>query len=57
MRIIMAAALIAAGAAFVIATPAAIPPAYAACDPEDHIDKTTANDARKKILAAGGKGK
>jgi len=49
---IAAAMLIAFGAAGYVPT-AAIHPAYAACDPEDHIDKSTANDARKRILAAG----
>jgi hypothetical protein len=33
--------------------PVAIAPAAAACDPGDKIDNTTANDARRKIVAAG----
>jgi len=51
--IIAAAMLIAFGAAGYAVPAVAIHPAYAACDPEDHIDKSTANDARRKILAAG----
>ncbi len=35
------------------ATMAQMTPAWAACDPEDKPDKTTATDARKKIEAAG----
>ena len=30
-----------------------VPPAYAACDPGDKIDKTTVAEAIKKIEAAG----
>lgn len=33
--------------------PAVIPPAYAACEPGERIDKSTADDARKKLMTAG----
>jgi len=49
----LAAALLAA--AFVALGPGPLPPraAHAACEPGDKIDGTTADQARKKIEAAG----
>jgi len=50
--VIVAFSLAVAGIGVVLA-PSAIPPAYAACDPGTHIDGSTANDARRKMMAAG----
>ena len=33
--------------------PVAVSPAFAKCDPEDRIDGSTANDAKRKMEAAG----
>ncbi len=46
--IVMAVALLAGARG-----PFTVTPAYAACDAGDHIDKSTATDAKKKITAAG----
>ncbi len=48
--IVLAAALT---AGLGLAPPVGVRPALAACDPGTKIDASTANDARKKIAAAG----
>jgi hypothetical protein len=52
-KLLLAAAAIALMGSGVALKSIAIAPAYAACDPGDKLDNTTADQARKKIMAAG----
>jgi hypothetical protein len=53
MRVITVLFTAAALATFAAGTLSAPRPALAACEPGDRVDKSTADDARKKIQAAG----
>ncbi len=52
-KLLIAAAALALLGLGVALKPIAVAPAYAACDPGDRLDNSTADQARKKLMAAG----